>query len=285
MLEPGEMLGEYRLIERLGKPSSGSIWKALDRSDREIALKVLPEVIAKDPERLERFIRDTRTVASGLHPGIVRVHAVESAGELQAVIMDLVEGTPLDRHIPSGGLAPEAFLTLAMQLTDALCLAHEAGVIHRALNPGNVMIRADGSVQLLNFGLTGVRELEDDPAINTDDIPTLTLSLIGEGEIRDAVPYMSPEQIRGRTLDGRSDVFSLGTLLYEMATGRRAFPGETTADIIVGVLQDQPKGIKGLNPAMSPLHGQLVFHCLAKARERRFQRMTELQEALRSLAE
>jgi serine/threonine protein kinase len=109
--------------------------------------------------------------------------------------------------------------------------------------------------------------------------------LIGEGEILDALPYMSPEQVRGRPLDARSDVFSLGALFYEMATGKRAFPGDTTADIIVGVLQDQPPSITGLNPSMSPLHGQLVFHCLAKPRERRFQSMKELREALGSLDE
>jgi serine/threonine protein kinase len=164
-------------------------------------------------------------------------------------------------------------------------MAHEKGVIHRAVNPRNVMIGADGVLQLLNFGLAEIRELEDDPNIDTDDIPTLTLSLIGEGVILDALPYMSPEQIRGRPLDARSDVFSVGTILYEMATGRRAFEGETSADIIVGVLRDQPQGITGLNRAMSPLHGQLVFHCLAKARDRRFQSMGELHEALASLEE
>jgi len=286
MPEPGEMLGDFRLVARLCDPSKGNVWKAVDRrSNREVALKILPDVITDDADRLERLVKDNRTVATGLHPNIVRVHSIEGVGDSHAVIMDLVDGKPLDSYLPSGGLAPAAFVALALQLTDALRMAHEKGVIHRALNPGNLMIGADGVMQVFNFGLAGIRELEDDPNIDTDDIPTLTLSLIGEGVILDALPYMSPEQVRGRPLDARSDVFSVGTILYEMATGRRAFQGQTSADIIVGVLRDQPPGITGLNRAMSPLHGQLVFHCLAKVRDRRFQSMNEVHEALRSLEE
>jgi serine/threonine protein kinase len=284
MPEPGEMLGDFRLVARLCDPSRGDVWKAVDqRSDREVALKILPDAITGDAERLERYTRDNRTVAAGLHPNIVRVHSIESVDDLHVVSMELVDGKPLDRYVPSGGLAPEAFVAIALQLTDALRTAHEGGVIHRALSPGNVMIRADGVVQVLDFGLAEIRELENDPMIDTDDIPTLTLSLTGEGVILDSLPYMSPEQIRGRPLDARSDVFSVGTLLYEMATGRRAFPGETSADIFVGILRDQPPGITALNRAMSPLYGQLVFHCLEKIRDRRFQSVEELHEALGSL--
>lgn len=284
MPNPGESLGDYRLVARLCDPSKGNVWKAVDqRSNREVALKILPDVIADDAERLERFTRDSRAVAMGLHPNIARVHAVESIGDSRIVIMDLIDGVPLDRYVPSGGLAPEAFVALALQLTDALRVAHEKGVFHRALKPGNVMVGTDGMVQLLDFGLAEIRELADDPEIDTDDIPTLTMSLTGEGVILDTLPYLSPEQIRGRTLDARSDVFSVGSILYQMATGRRAFEGETSADIIVGILRDQPQGITAQNRAMSPMHGQLVFHCLAKARNRRFQTMAELHEALGSL--
>ena len=286
MPEPGEMLGEFRLVARLCDPSRGNVWKAVDtRSDLEVALKILPEEITADAERLERFSQDNRTVASGLHPNIVQVHSIENAGGQQVVSMDLVDGKTLDEYVPSGGLAPDRFVSTALALTDALRAAHEKGVIHRALKPGNVMIRDDGAVQLLDFGLAEIRELEDDPEVDTDDIPTLTLSLTGEGPILDALPYMSPEQVRGKPLDARSDVFSLGTILYEMATGRRAFQGQTSADIIVGILRDQPRGITGLNKAMSPLHGQLVFHCLEKSRDRRFQSVGEIHEAIRSLEE
>jgi serine/threonine protein kinase len=286
MSEPGEMLGEFRLVARLCDPSKGNVWKAVDqRSNREVAIKILPAVITDDAERLELFTRDNRTVAMGLHPNIVRVHTIESVGDSQIVSMDLVHGKSLDKYIPAGGLAPEAFVALALQLTDALRKAHDKGVIHRALKPGNVMVRADGVMQVLDFGLAEIRELENDPGIDTDDIPTLTLSLTGEGVILESLPYMSPEQIRGRPLDARSDVFSVGALLYEMATGQRAFQGQTSADIIVGVLRDQPQGITSQNRAMSPLHGQLVFHCLAKSRDRRFQSMNELHEALRTLEE
>lgn len=286
MPEPGEVLGDFRLVECLCGPPRGHVWKAVDRrSNRDVALKILAEAIADDDERLERLVRDNRTVAAGRHPNIVHVHGIERVGDSYALSMDLVEGETLDRYIPSGGLAPETFVTLAMQLTDALGMAHGVGVIHRALNPGSVMIRADGVLQVLNFGLAEIRELVDDPEADTDDIPTLTLSLTGEGAILDTLPYMSPEQIRGRPLDARSDIFSIGTILYEMATGRRAFGGQTAADIIVGILRDQPDGITRLNRAMSPLHGQLVFHCLAKPRKRRFQSVDELHEALASLGE
>jgi len=286
MPESGEMLGEFRLIARLCDPSRGNVWKAVDtRSDREVALKILPDVITTDAERLERFKQDNRTVAAGLHPNIVRVHSIETVDGQQIVSMDLVDGKTLDQHVPSGGLPPEGFLATALQLTDALRAAHQKGVIHRALKPGNVMVRTDGAVQLLDFGLAEIRELEDNPAIDTDDIPTLTLSLTGEGPILDALPYMSPEQVRGRPLDARSDIFSVGTILYEMATGRRAFQGQTSADIIVGILRDQPRGITGLNKAMSPLYGQLVFHCLEKTRDRRFQSVGELHDALQGLEE
>lgn len=284
MTEPGEMLGDFRLVARLCDPSKGNVWKAVDqRSNREVALKILPDVITDDAERLDLFTRDNRAVAMGLHSNIVQVHDIERVGDAQIVSMDLIDGKTLDRFVPAGGLAPEVFVALALQLTDALRVAHGKGVIHRALNPGNVMIDTDGVMHVLNFGLAEIRELDDDPEIGTDDIPTLTLSLTGEGVILDSLAYMSPEQIRGRPLDARSDVFSVGTLLYEMATGRRAFEGKTSADIIVGILRDQPQGITGQNRAMSPLYGQLVFHCLAKARDRRFQSMDELHEALVSL--
>jgi serine/threonine protein kinase len=272
------------LVARLCDPQAGNVWKAVDqRSDREVAVKILPDLITDDDELFEQFTRDNRTVATGLHPNIVRVHAIESIGDSQIVSMDLVDGKTLDKHVPSGGLGPEAFVALGTQLTDALRVAHDNGVIHRALNPANVMVRDDGVVQVLNFGLAAIRELDDDPEIDTDDIPTLTMSLTGEGEILDTLPYMSPEQIRGRPLDARSDVFSVGAILYEMATGQRAFQGQAPADIIVGILRDQPQGVTKLNRAMSPLHGQLVFHCLAKPRDRRFQSVNELHEALRSL--
>jgi len=284
MSRSGDTRSHYRLVARLGG-TSGEVWSALDtRTGGDVALKFLPPALSRDPERLERFRRDIDALTTCDHPNIARVLGLEQDGAEHFAVMELVHGSTLAAQLPGNGLPLERLLQLARPLVDAVHAAHERGVLHRALKPGNIMLGEDGRLCVLDFGLAEIREFDANSEIDTDDLPTLTLTLTGEGAILDALPYMSPEQIRGKALDRRSDVFSLGTILYEMATGQRAFGGETSADILVAVLGDQPGPVSRANPSLPPLLGQIVFHCLEKEPPRRFQSAAELAEALSDLA-
>jgi serine/threonine protein kinase len=273
------MLAQFRLIEKIGRGSTGEVWKAADTGlDREVAIKLLSPSLAKDPERLARFKEDARTVKALNHPNIVLVNSVEESDGTHFVSMELVRGTTLAERIPSGGLTLDEFFELALPLTDAIRAAHQMGVTHRDLKPGDVRVDEDGQVKVLDFGVAEIRTPEIDPELDTDEVPTLTLT--HESTTRGTMPYLSPEQVRGKAPDHRSDVFSLGTLLYQMATGRRPFEGESPADIIVAILKDEPPPVTELNPALPQRLGRVIRHCLKKDRGQRFQTVQILHEAL-----
>jgi TolB-like protein/Flp pilus assembly protein TadD len=278
----GKALAHYRITAVLGAGGMGEVFRATDtKLGREVALKVLPAAVAADPERLDRFQREARSLAALDHPGIVTVYSVEQAEGVHFLTMQLVEGEPLDRVIPSQGLPLDRWLSIATGLAEALAVAHERGIVHRDLKPANVMVTPNGQVKILDFGLAKMTEV---PTGETVDPNLPTMALTQEGVVLGTVPYMSPEQVSGRIVDHRTDIFSLGVVLYEMASGRRPFAGASMAELGSAILRDAP-------PALSTVRGELpegavalVGRCLEKEPARRFQSLREVQGALRALA-
>ena len=221
-LQAGRTLSHYRLIEKIGEGGMGVVWKAVDtKLDREIAIKILPASLAEDAERLARFEREAKAVAALNHPNIVTIYSVESVDGLHFITMELVEGRCLTAVIRSGDLSLDAFFDLAIPLAGAVSAAHQKGITHRDLKPDNVMVGGDARVKVLDFGLAKLRQ---EPIVS-NSAPTQTVTR--EGRLLGTVPYMSPEQLQGKSVDHRTDIFSLGIILYEMLTGRHPFQGGT----------------------------------------------------------
>jgi TolB-like protein/Flp pilus assembly protein TadD len=280
----GRSLGHYEIVAALGAGGMGEVWRARDpRLDRDVALKVLPAEVAEDPERLARFEREARALAALSHPNIVTIYSVEQADGVPFLTMELVEGETLERSIPPGGMAVERFLEVAVALAEALATAHGQGVLHRDLKPGNVMVTPAGRVKVLDFGLA---KLAGEPTGDPLDGPTATLEeLTREGRIVGTVPYMAPEQLQGQRVDARSDIFSLGVVLYQMATGRRPFTGESSVALFSSILRDEPESVTELRPELPRQLGHILRRGLAKNPERRFQSAKDLRNELEELRE
>ena len=276
----GTQVGHYRIERLLGSGGMGEVYVADDlKLGRRVALKVLSSDLVGDPHRRERFEREARAAAALNHPNIVTIHSVEEADGIPFLTLELLDGKTLSEIVPSGGLPLDRLLTLAIPLTDAVGAAHQAGITHRDLKPGNVMVTSDGRVKVLDFGLAKVKE---DVRANADTvIPTATLT--GEGRIVGTVMYMSPEQAEGKPVDQRSDVFSLGIILYEMATGVRPFAGDTQMSILSAIMKDTPKPITEARVGLPRELSKIVSRCLAKDPEDRYQAAKDLRNDLRAL--
>jgi eukaryotic-like serine/threonine-protein kinase len=261
----------------------GEVYRAKDpKLGREVAIKVLPEDVAQDPERLARFEREARSLAALNHPGIVTIYAVEQSGQTRFLAMELVEGESLDTAIAPGGFSLPLFFDVAVPLADALSAAHERGIVHRDLKPANVMITREGRVKVLDFGLAKLEAADSGP--NATDMETTSRAeLTGEGKVFGTVAYMSPEQARGGRIDARSDVFSLGVVLYQMLTGERPFKGNASADLISSILRDQPPPVTEVRPDL-PLHlGRILRRCLEKEPRDRYQTSRDVYNELKDL--
>ncbi len=231
----GRSLGHYQITAPLGKGGMGEVYRARDNTlGRDVALKVFPPAMAANREGLARFQREARAVAALNHPHIVTIYSVEESEGVHFITMELIDGKPLNRLIPEGGLPGERILAIAAALADALAAAHERGIVHRDLKPANVMVTADGRPKILDFGLA--RIARDESAAGAEDQPTDVRT--SDGVIMGTVPYMSPEQVSGRSVDHRTDLFSLGVMLYEMATGHRPFGGTSSAETASAILRD-----------------------------------------------
>ena len=242
-IEPGKQLLHYRLIEKIGEGGMGMVWKAVDADlGREVAIKVLPEVFAGDAERLTRFEREARLLASLNHPCIAAVYGLHECDGMRFLAMELVQGEDLSVRLSRGKLPIEDALDVAAQVCEAFAAAHDAGVIHRDLKPANVMLTSDGKVKVLDFGLA--KALGGDPASGSDVSasfsPTMTSAGTQLGMILGTAAYMSPEQARGKPVDRRADIWALGCLLFEMLTGSAAFGGETVTDTLAAVVRAEP---------------------------------------------
>jgi eukaryotic-like serine/threonine-protein kinase len=240
-MQIGTEFGAYEVVARLGAGGMGEVYRARDaRLHRDVAIKVLPEALAQDAERRARFEREARTLASLNHPGIAMVHGLEETGGVYALVMELVEGSTLAEIIAQGRLPVPDALAIAAQIADALEAAHEQGIVHRDLKPANIKVRPDGTVKVLDFGLAKALEAPD-RATDLASSPTIMATGRTEaGIILGTAAYMSPEQARGRPVDKRADIWAFGCVLYEMLTGRQAFSGESTTDILAEVVQREP---------------------------------------------
>jgi len=286
---PGQTLRHYRIVEKLGEGGMGEVWLAEDtRLGREVALKRLPEAMAHDPSWLERFQREARTLAALAHPGIVTIHAVEESDAGPFLAMERVRGRTLGRDLPASGLPAAQVLELAIAIADALAAAHERGIVHRDLKPDNIMLGDDGRVRVLDFGLaTATATAPVGAGAGSSDQDAATVAL-GEyttqpGTILGTVAYMSPEQALGKPADARSDVFSCGVVLYELASGKRPFAGGDPMSLLAAILRDTPAPCDALNPEVPSRLAAIVQRCLAKAPADRYAHGGELRDALKAL--
>ncbi len=276
----GRTLGSYRVLESLGSGGMGEVYLAEDtRLARRVALKVLPLEMASHPEKIARFEREARAVASLSHPGIVTLHSIEEADGLRFLTMEHVEGETLSKSIPPRGFATERLLSLAIALTDAVAAAHRQGILHRDLKPENVMLTADGRLKVLDFGLAKLRYDADEGDRTTKE----TQSVTQDGRIVGTVAYMSPEQAQGLPVDHRSDIFTLGILLYEMATGERPFRGNTNLSVLSSILKDTPRPASELRDDIPKPLARMIQRALEKRPEDRYQSTTDLRRDLEDL--
>jgi len=263
----------------------GTVYRARDTElDRDVALKLLPSDMADDPERLERLRREAKAVAALQHPNIVAIHSIEEAEGQRFLVMELVEGTTLDELIEPGGLPLRQALDIGLHLADALAAAHEKGVVHRDLKPANVMVDRDGRVKLLDFGLA--KRTSDDVVRDEDGSSLATTrgaGLTRKGVVVGTVPYMSPEQLQGEPVDRRTDVFSLGVVLYEMLAGRRPFSGTSPAALISSLMKDSPPSLTVVRPEVPERLARLVHACLEKEPSARIQTAAEVKRELEAL--
>ena len=234
-LSPGTRLGHYDVTALLGEGGMGQVWQATDtQPNRQVALKILPDAFAADPDRLARFTREAQILASLNHPNIAQIHGIEEAEGTRALVLELVEGPTLADRIKQGPIPVDEALPIAKQIAEALEAAHEAGVIHRDLKPANIKVREDGTVKVLDFGLA--KAMEGAPEGDPDLSPTLTAAATQLGVILGTAAYMSPEQAKGKPVDKRADIWAFGAVLYEMLTGGKPFAGEDVSETMAHVL-------------------------------------------------
>ncbi len=281
-LAPGFRVGAYEVIAPIGRGGMGEVYRARDLTlHREVAIKTLPEAFERNPERLVRFEREGRLLATLSHPNIAAIHGFEERDGVKFLVMELVEGQGLDTKIAAGPLPVAEALAVAAQVAAGLEAAHDAGIIHRDLKPSNVLLRSDGAVKILDFGLARAVEPAG-PEVDASLSPTLATPATSAGVVLGTAAYMSPEQARGKPLDKKSDIFSFGCLLYECLTGKQAFAGETMTDILSAILTAEPDW--SALPAATPSRvRELLRRCLQKDSRRRLHDIAdariELEEA------
>ncbi len=290
-LSPGTRLGPYAIVAPLGAGGMGEVYRARDtRLDREVAVKVLPQHLSSNPEVRARFEREAKTVSSLNHPHICVLHDVGREGDIDYLVMELIDGETLADRIAKGPLPLDQVLTIGAQIADALDRAHRAGVIHRDLKPGNVMLTRAGA-KLMDFGLaraTGLGGPDSGSGVTVAGLtqsPTVAHPLTAEGTIIGTFQYMSPEQLEGRESDARSDIWALGCVLYEMATGARAFEGTSQASLIGAIMNANPRPLGELLPTSPVSLDRLIRDCLARDPENRWQNAGDLRRELGRITE
>ena len=276
----GKSLAHYRVVSRLGAGGMGEVYLADDtRLERRVALKILPRGLARDPERLARFKREARVLGRLNHPNIVTVHAIEQDDGRDILVMEYVRGKTLSAHVPEGGLAMREFFSIAISLADALASAHEAGIVHRDLKPANIMIDERGVPKILDFGIAKLTAW-DGASVDTR---LETEALTADNQILGTAPFMAPEQLQGRAVDERSDLFSLGIVLYQMATGKSPFSGDTNYEVVSSILRDDPTTADRIRLELPHHLGRIIRHCLEKDPDKRLQSAKDLRNELADL--
>ncbi len=283
-LSAGTKLGPYEILSPLGAGGMGEVYRANDsRLSREVAVKVLPSHVSPTPEARQRFEREARTVSQLSHPHVCALYDVGREGDTEYLVMELLEGETLGHRLARGALPIDQAMRFGAEIASALQAAHRKGIVHRDLKPGNVMITKTG-VKLLDFGLARAFETPI-KAGELTRAPTVTVAkdLTAEGSIVGTVPYMAPEQLRGEETDARTDVFALGAVLYEMSTGRRAFPGNDQATLISAILTFEPPPISEVRPVSPPGLDLVVRTCIAKDPADRWQSAHDVELQLRGI--
>jgi tRNA A-37 threonylcarbamoyl transferase component Bud32 len=273
----GKRIGSYEVLAAIGKGGMGEVYRARDtRLDRDVAIKTLPEEFEKDPERLARFEREAKLLASLNHPNIAAIYGLEKYENTHVLVLELVEGVTLADRLKRGAIPVDESLRLALQIAEALAAAHEKGIIHRDLKPANIKVTPEGKVKVLDFGLAKSGDVEPADADIASNSPTLRTLASSPGMILGTAAYMSPEQAKGRPVDRRTDIFAFGCVLYEMLTGKRAFEGEDVSDTLAAVLRAEPDW-NALPKDLPPLIRTLIQRCLEKDRR---QRIADISTAL-----
>lgn len=281
-LASGTKLGPYEIQSPLGAGGMGEVYRARDtRLGREVAIKVLPEAFARDSERLQRFQHEARVLSTVNHPNILAVHDVGSQGDLHFLVSELLEGQSLREKMSAGPIAQRRASEYALEMARGLAAAHEKGIVHRDLKPDNVFITKDGRVKILDFGLA--RQAVGESALS-GHTATMTGAATQPGMVMGTVGYMSPEQVRGQTVDYRSDIFSFGAILYELLSGKRAFKGDSSVETMNAILKEDPPELSESGLNVSPGIDRVVRHCLEKEPGMRFQSARDLAFDLENLS-
>ena len=274
MISAGTRLGPYEILAPLAAGGMGEVWKARDtKLDREVAIKVLPDSVAADPEALARFEREAKAVAALSHPNILAIHDFGTQDGISYAVIELLEGETLRGKLDATPIPQKLAVDFARQIAKGLSAAHEKGIVHRDLKPENLFVMRDGHIKILDFGLAKRVEAV---STNEETSPDHT----EPGTVMGTLGYMSPEQVRGLAVDHRSDVFSLGAILYEMLSGRKAFKKDSASDTMAAILRDEPPELSGSGRNISPALDNIIRHCLEKDRENRFQSAKDIVFAL-----
>jgi serine/threonine protein kinase len=280
----GQTISHYSVIRKIGSGGMGVVYEAEDsRLGRRVALKFLPAEMAKDSQLLERFQREARAASALNHPNICTVHAIEQHERQHFIVMELLEGQTLAQHMAGQQMELEKLLPLAIQIADALESAHAKGIVHRDIKPANIFINERGQVKILDFGLAKVEKLNlaaDSTSISADDTMAETGALTSPGSAMGTIMYMSPEQARGGLVDARTDLFSLGTVIYQMATGSLPFAGDTSAVVFDAILNREPLPVDTVKSGLPREFGRIIEKTLEKERNLRCQSATELKTDL-----
>jgi serine/threonine protein kinase len=274
-LLPSQRLGPYEILSAVGAGGMGEVYRARDtRLERTVAVKILPDHLSDRAELRERFEREARTIASLNHPHICVLHDIGHQDGIDYLVMEYLEGETLAERLKKGPLPLDQVLQYAIEIADALDKAHRKGITHRDLKPGNIMLTKSGT-KLLDFGLAKLRQNRALTA-PLSQLPTLKGAVTAEGTILGTLQYMAPEQVEGKEVDARTDIFTFGVLVYEMATGKKAFEGKSSASVIGAILKDNPPPILSLQPMTPPALDRVVKKCLAKEPEKRWQGASDL---------
>src|SRR6516164_6866874 len=280
-LAPGTILGQYEIRSPLGAGGMGEVYRAYEsRLDREVAIKVLPESLTSDPDRLRRFEQEARAAAALNHPNILAVYQMATQDGVSYLVSELLEGETLRERLLRGPVPLRKAIEYAGQIAHGLAAPHEKGIVHRDLKPENLFITNDGRVKILDFGLAKVNS----PQVSSGSEAALTQAT-EPGVVMGTVGYMSPEQVHGKNADHRSDIFAFGAILYELVTGKQTFRKPTSAETMAAILNEDPPPVSQLVPNAPPALQRIVNRCLEKNPEQRFQSASDLAFALEALSD
>ena len=284
-LSSGARLGPYEVVGPLGAGGMGEVYKARDpRLGREVAIKVLPASFSQDADRLRRFEQEAKAAGVLNHPNITAVYDIGSVDGAPYVVQELLEGETLRAELAAGRFSSRKAIDFAFQIAQGLAAAHEKGIVHRDLKPENLFVTRDGRVKILDFGLAKLTQIERDNLAT--NLPTAAAVAVTEpGVVMGTLGYMSPEQVKGKPADARSDIFAFGAILYEMLSGKRAFHGDSAGETMASILKEEPAELSVTNQNISPGLDRIVRHCLEKNPERRFQSASDIGFALQTLSE